>query len=567
MRGIETIDESGNTAPLIVTVTPTDGRQETQPILELAGRTLLVGATVYLDQRNIGALSQQPDGNLGLQLPTALGAGFYDVSAVNPDGSFATFFNAYRVILPLVRARDQVSLPPSNPPGSEVDVQLPVSHPAGYMDLPVSLTLGASLQPGIVYTTLTVSPVPSAGLAAGTHLQMGGGPDPLQDLTLTAYASPGATTIQVSSFTSLELYAGPVPIASVNPAPLPASVLPGAQPVPIPASHAHGTVITQPLGDSCAPGSCRDSALTITGLSVTAVYSNQAFSFSVSAHNVATGATLALSGTPLVSTNSAVTFNPDGSLTVSVVAQAVADGVYSLLITNPDHTVTESAGTIVVQNAMQVTGSTPSAVRGAGDFTLMIAGDSLSSQAQVFLNQVRLPTPLFDSVHATLTTTILSTIPSGIYLVTVVNPDASRSSAPLPIQIARTPEILGFSPTLVVGTQDFTLSIAGGAFDPSSSVLINGTAFATVLNQDGTLSATLHGLASGDDQVAVQTPAGVVVVAARTLHIQAGPQITAFSPTTIFGQQTFTLHVAGDDFAAGAQLAIDGQRLTTTPQP
>jgi uncharacterized protein YfaP (DUF2135 family) len=514
-------------------VTPTEGRQETQPILEIGGRALVVGAAVYLDQRNIGALSQQPDGNLGLQLPTALGAGFYDVSVVNPDGSFATFFNGYRVLPPLVRARDQASLPPSNPPGTEVDMVLPASHPAGYMDLPVLLTLGASLQPGIDYTTLTVSPVPSSGLAAGTHLQMGGGPDPVQDLTLTAYAPAGATTIQVSSFTSLELYAGPVPIVSVNPAPLPASVLPGAEAVPITNSHAHGTVITQPLGDSCAPGSCNDSALTVTGVSVSAVYTDQAFTFTVSGHNIASGAKLSLSGTPLDSTNSVATFNPNGSVTLSVAAMAVVDGSYSLLVANPDNTVAVSPTTITIQNAMQVTAFTPGVIRGAGSFTLTIAGDSMSSQAQVYLNQLQLAAPLFDSVHATLTASVPSTLASGTYLVTVVNPDGSRSSAPVPIAIAREAQISAFSPTMVEGSQDFTLTIVGGAFDSGSVIVVNGGALPTALNADGSLSGTAHGLGTGDYPIGVRAPSGVVVTASTTLHVQTGPRITAYSPTTI----------------------------------
>src|SRR5207245_171036 len=147
---------------------------------EVAGRNVQTGATLYLDHLSIGMIGLQVDGGLGIQLPTALGDGYYDVSIVNPDGTFATFFNGYRVLLPIVRTRDEVAPTPGHAVGSQQNATLPTSHPYGLKQQYLQTALTLALTQGTAYSSLAVSALPDGGVAAGTDIQIGPASGPQQ---------------------------------------------------------------------------------------------------------------------------------------------------------------------------------------------------------------------------------------------------------------------------------------------------------------------------------------------------------------------------------------------------
>jgi len=103
----------------------------------------------------------------------------------------------------------------------------------------------------------------------------------------------------------------------------------------------------------------------------------------------------------------------------------------------------------------------------------------------------------------------------------------------------------------------------GASVSPAPADTTHFRAYVRNAHAAGVLSLQA-GFASGDYEVSVVNPDGQSGVGDMGLRIQMVPRINTITPTVLYGQQGFTLTVAGDAFDALAQLAIDGTALSTT---
>ena len=567
VRGVETIHEMGVSDPLITSVSPDTAVGNSQPVVELAGSGLQSGGTVYLDQAPVGAATTQFDGNLGFLLPTALGVGFYDVSLVNPDGSFATFHNGFRQLRSEVRAFDPSGIPVSHAPGSGQDGNVPPTHVLGTEVVYQQVTLNQTIAQDSNYSALTVSAVGAGGIAAGTKLEMTGGvrtlhaiqlPDhtflvvegqtttATQDVTLTATAFPGDTTLTVGHFIGSGAFSPGNVLKTLDPGPLPKSQKAGLYPNPLPTSYQHLTYIapTTP-NDSCSsivpPNSdgsggvkrittivhhnCSDSSFFITGISPSAVFSK-----SVYADNNALSSVIGWFDITITGHN--IACDPDGSL-----------GTAQVTIGN---------------TAIPFSDITCGGTFSGGSFFPPSPDNHLD-------------------YNGTLKFKIKPDFPDGTFTVTLVNPDGSKTSSavaftppnpaepPVPVfQFIHqaTALITDISPGQVLGSGSFQLSIAGYSLGPAggTSVFLDDAPLSGVFFDSATrqLRATVPaGLPTGLYTVRIDGPYGKTT-AQRKLRILNGPNILGFSPTLVSGLNGFNFTVAGEGLLPGAQLYVGG---------
>jgi hypothetical protein len=133
----------------------------------------------------------------------------------------------------------------------------------------------------------------------------------------------------------------------------------------------------------------------------------------------------------------------------------------------------------------------------------------------------------------------------------------------LVLEATVTPALTSISPTQVtVGGPDFTLTVNGKRFDPTSVVRVNGAARPTTFRSVTKLTAVVPAsdiTVAGTLSITVFTP-GAALSNAATLSVRNPvPSLAAIDPTrTLQGSEAFTLIVNGSNFTASAVVRWKG---------
>ena len=270
-----------------------------------------------------------------------------------------------------------------------------------------------------------------------------------------------------------------------------------------------------------------------------------------------------------------VTLNNSGSFTVTVQngsGGAISNGLSLTVASGPSITSISS---------------NPNPPIATQQFTLTINGSNFDPSSAQILITGTLCTPC-TVPNGVLTTKTASTIVgpvtlnnSGSFTVTVQNGSGGAISNGLSLTVASGPSITSISsnPNPPIATQQFTLTINGSNFDPSSAqILITGTLCTPCTVPNGVLTTKTSGTIvgpvtlnnSGSFTVTVQNGSGGAISNGLSLTVGAGPSITSISsnPNPPIATQQFTLTINGSNFdPSSAQILITGTLCTPCTVP
>jgi hypothetical protein len=251
-----------------------------------------------------------------------------------------------------------------------------------------------------------------------------------------------------------------------------------------------------------------------------------------------------------------------GSVTVAVENAAPGGGTTAPLafaIDNPLPSITALSPT--------------SAPAGTGSFFLTVTGDNFISKSVLNWNGMPLATTYSSatSVKAIILSSYITS--GGTANVTVTNPAPAGGTSNAAVFSVNNPvaKIDFISPTsILAGSANFTLTVAGGSFLPTSTVLWNGKALATTYSSSTRISATVPAseiLVGGTPSITVAnpTPGGGVSNAEAFTVDNPVPTLTSLSPATVTaGRGTFKLNVVGTNFVSTSSIVWNGVALPTT---
>ncbi|HEY3333533.1 MAG TPA: choice-of-anchor tandem repeat GloVer-containing protein [Capsulimonadaceae bacterium] len=204
--------------------------------------------------------------------------------------------------------------------------------------------------------------------------------------------------------------------------------------------------------------------------------------------------------------------NADGTLGV-VIPATLLSGKYAVTVSNPAPGGGTSASVLlyhvnpvpVITKLAQAT-----ATAGSGDFAFYVYGTGFAPGAsKIMFGALALPATLNVNGLWTATVPASALAKPGVVQVALSNPAlGGGTSAALPFYIvAPVPVINSLSPSTGVAGVATPVTLAGAGFIGVSVVSVGGTALATVLNADGTLSATIPAQVAGSYPVTVVNPA------------------------------------------------------------
>jgi len=155
---------------------------------------------------------------------------------------------------------------------------------------------------------------------------------------------------------------------------------------------------------------------------------------------------------------------------------------------------------------------------------------------------------------------------TGAFPVTVVNPDGTVSATKI-LTVVNTPVVDSLLPSVVIaGGPTFNLTVQGTGFVSGATVRLAGVALTTTYLSSAALTAEVPRAAivnAGQFAVSVSNPDGTVSNQ-QMLSVSAAPAITAFSPSSVaVGSAGFTLSVQGSGFAANATIQLQGVSIKT----
>jgi hypothetical protein len=256
-----------------------------------------------------------------------------------------------------------------------------------------------------------------------------------------------------------------------------------------------------------------------------------------------------------------------------------AAGVFTLAPTVTDFWQNKSSPNQILQIVAPTTLTSlvpPSAIAGSGGFTLIVNGNNFvqPSPAQNLAGSVVQWT--FGAVTTQLATTFVSvnqlqaTVPANLVLpqgqanVTVLQPDGSVSAS-LPFTLLP-PVISSLSPSsIAAGSPQFPLSVNGSQFLSGAVVFFNGAQLATTFVNSGLLTATVPAnlvTTGGFVPVMVANPGGTN---SNVFNFFVAPTITSLSPpSTAIGSSAFTLTVNGTQFQPTSVVFLNTTGLATT---
>jgi hypothetical protein len=219
-----------------------------------------------------------------------------------------------------------------------------------------------------------------------------------------------------------------------------------------------------------------------------------------------------------------------------------------------------------------LTGISPSsALAGSGPVILSATGSSFTNNSSIQVNSTNRSTSFVSNTQLSSTLTASDLATAGSVSITVSTVGGGTSS-PLTFTINNPlPSLSGLSPANVLaGGPDFTLTLTGTSFVPTSVVQVNGASKPTTFISGTQLSATISAseVAVGAYlSVTVSNPApGGGASGALTLTVNNPvPSVSSISPNPVVATgNSFTLSVSGTGFVGTSVVQFDGTPLPTT---
>lgn len=219
-----------------------------------------------------------------------------------------------------------------------------------------------------------------------------------------------------------------------------------------------------------------------------------------------------------------------------------------------------------------LTGISPtSALVGSGPIILTATGSSFTNNSSIQVNGTNRSTSFISNTQLSSTLTASDLATAGSLSITVSTVGGGTSS-PLTFTINNPlPSLSGISPANVLaGSSDFTLTVTGSSFVPTSVVQVNGAAQPTTFISGTQLSATVSA-----SEVAVGAYLSVTVSnpapgggSSGTLTLTVNnplPSVSDVSPNPVVSTgNTFTVSVSGIGFVGTSVVQFDGAPLPTT---
>ncbi len=300
------------------------------------------------------------------------------------------------------------------------------------------------------------------------------------------------------------------------------------------------------------------------------------------------GFTLTVNGSGFVSLSQVLwngnarttTFVSSSQLTIAVTSSDIASiGSATVAVSSPSPG-GGASGTITFNingNPTPTTSSISpvSAIAGGAGFTLTVNGTGFTSGSSIYWNAASRSSTVLGSTQITTPITAQDIADGGTSTVQVFvpAPGGGLSSPALSFTINNpAPAITTISPnTLPLGGGNFTLTVNGSGFTPSSQVQWNGSARATTFSSSSLLSAAITSADLGTPGTATvtvfnRTPGGGTSAGVGfTVASNPTPAITGISPSVLgVGSSDFTLTVTGSGYVSSSTVQWNGSNRTTT---
>ena len=273
------------------------------------------------------------------------------------------------------------------------------------------------------------------------------------------------------------------------------------------------------------------------------------------------------SATQLSVTLTAADVSMAGSIALVAVNPAPGGGTSpaaSLAINNP------AIGNILLSpTTLTVSGTTPA--------TITVTGQTFISSSMVLVNGSARPTTYVNANTLTFVATVADQATLGTLVVTVANPaPGGGSSAPANLTIAPpagTPVITSVNPTsIIVGSGDTPILVAGTGFTANSVVQWNGTALSTALGYTfggAELFATVPAAdltTAGTATVTVDTPNAIQPLSnAVTVSLTnpPAPTLTSVYPNAGPLSTATAVTLTGTGFTASSTVLVNGAQIAS----
>jgi len=223
-----------------------------------------------------------------------------------------------------------------------------------------------------------------------------------------------------------------------------------------------------------------------------------------------------------------------------------------------------------------LTSLSPSTVQAGVAFTLTVNGSGFDADSVVIFNGNVVPTTFVSASQLTASISASAIAQPDPYTVVVAPSLAAAGSTlsnQLILSVVALPTITGLTPSsIVAGSADFTLTVAGGNFSQGAVVLFGGTALPTTLVDNNQLTAAVAStqvLNAGTISVTVATGAAsdALVSAPVSFTVQPLPALASNSidpSIATAGGPSFVLTVLGQGFLPSALVNWNGTALPTT---
>jgi hypothetical protein len=251
-------------------------------------------------------------------------------------------------------------------------------------------------------------------------------------------------------------------------------------------------------------------------------------------------------------------------------------GMFAITLLDPSNPCASSGSAVftVVNPAPAVSSVSPGFVTAGGpQFSLLVNGSGFVPNSAVLWKGVAVATSYGSSAQLNATIPASLTKDGGFVNISVVNPaPGGGTSAPVQFVIKNPiPVVSGLSPSHVSeGSAQFTMTVTGSSFVPSSVVRWNSGNLATAFVSSSSLTSTVPSslvAAAGTANVTVFSPApdgGTSNVSDFTIDVYK-PILLSISPeTTLAGGGAFTLTLNGAQFNNTSVAQWNGSPLSTT---
>ena len=297
--------------------------------------------------------------------------------------------------------------------------------------------------------------------------------------------------------------------------------------------------------------------------------------------NFLQGSTQAAFG-PGITTNSTTVTNATQATANITITAAATPGARTVTMTTGVEVASLANGFTVVNPAPTLTSlsTTPASPLAGQQFSLTLTGANFDPASATIVINGPACTPC-TIANAALTAksanslTGLATLGAGSFTVAVQNTATGATSGTLTLTVSAVPTLVSFTttPAPPLANQQFSLTVTGTNFDPTSAtIVINGPACTPCTIANATLTArsanSLTGpatLGAGSFTIAVQNTATGATSGPLTLTISALPTLTSFTtvPAPPLASQQFALTVNGTNFdPASATIVINGPACT-----